>query len=298
MYIESVVRYLQKSSGLEKRIEEEVNAEVLPKIIDKCRENARKHLFYFMKRFGCWKELQISAALGGETWDTFAHFRVLREFALSHDFINEGKLFIERTNKIKPVNLYDERGMESLHDNTSTDNMDNMSINKWLNTHNVLTHEKLLELSRPMNQFNKEKSFNEYQTSLLVVSNVEDVRKQVEFPAELLEAYKNNTNIVNKEKDDIPLTKVRKLYNSVRDANEINDKLYELYVRDMLQLEDMSDASELNKYIPFLKYRRDEKMYEITGSRKYDTNLEAALKKARAEYPEYEANKFNWKSCS
>lgn len=309
MHIESVGKYLQKSGGLEKIIEEQINEELLPKIIDKCRENSKKHLFYFMKRFGCWKELQISAALGGETWDIFTHFKLLQDFALTHDFIHEGKLFILRTNKIQPVDWFHEKmhieGMAqltSLHQtilefNNNNDRyyFDNLSINKWLNINNVLTNEKLLELSKIIAEPIQEKSFYEYQLQLFVVSNIEDVLKEIIFPSELVDAYTNNKPIINKVKDDIPLFKIKKLYQTTIYANENNEKLYESYKTD---LENLPHNAENVKYIPFLKYKKDEKMYEISGTRKYDSNIEFALQKAHYEYPEYEENKFNWKICS
>ena len=51
--------------------------------------------------------MQISAAIGGETWDTYAHFNLLRSFAFAYDYIHnvEGFTFIERTNPIQPVDL-------------------------------------------------------------------------------------------------------------------------------------------------------------------------------------------------
>lgn len=59
---------------------------VLSKVSIPCRENAANHLYFFLKRFGCYKELQISAALGGGIWESnYEEFRQLKTFVLNFD---------------------------------------------------------------------------------------------------------------------------------------------------------------------------------------------------------------------
>ena len=61
---------------------------IIEQIPANCRDSAYRHLMYFGSRFGCWKELQISAALGGGAWDSdYLEFKLLKEFVLSHDCI-------------------------------------------------------------------------------------------------------------------------------------------------------------------------------------------------------------------
>lgn len=309
MHIETVGRYLQKSGGLEKIILDKINEEILEHIINECRENAKKHLYYFIKRFGCWKELQISAALGGETWDTFQHFINLRIFALSHDYINDINLFIPRKNIIKHINLNNQTVsiegfthsntlnkiiLEYIHNNDDDVYVNNLSINQWLYRNHVLQNEKLIELSVPIDEYVKEKSLYEYQTSLFVVSNIEDVNKKIEFPSELNDAYEHRKNFINKKKSDITYTQIKKLFNDTVFANTKNDEYYQFYKNELKTLE---VSPELYKYIIFLKYRKDRKEYVITGSHQSDIDIKKALLKAQREYSEYEQNKFNWKIC-
>ena len=54
-----------------------------------CAVIVEEFLKKFITRFSCWRELQLSAALSGDTgiWNNLAIGRVLKEFALNYDFV-------------------------------------------------------------------------------------------------------------------------------------------------------------------------------------------------------------------
>jgi hypothetical protein len=89
---------------------------IIEQIPDNCRDSAYRHLKYFAARFGCWKELQISAALGGGAWDSdYLELKLLKKFVLSHDCIpitpiTERKLpdTVENPDYYKKANCHDQ----------------------------------------------------------------------------------------------------------------------------------------------------------------------------------------------
>ena len=310
MNINAHKNYIEKAANLDLIVKDELIEVILPQIIDKCKDNAMIHLEYFLKRFGCWKQLQISAALGGETWETFEHFKILREFALTHDFISERTHFIERQHAIHPIDWNEENvhieGIAQLsslqktiseYKNNDSKQIDNLAINKWLHINNVLSVEELDKLESiplPLADAVEEKSYNKYQQTLLFVSDIDDVTKKIEFPDELQKAYEENRDII--QKINIPFAKIKRLFIDIQEANKIRETLYESYKADLDALLASENLENL-KYIPFLKYRKNEKSYFIPPH-KETPNLIEALEIARKTYPYYDENKFNWKVCS
>jgi hypothetical protein len=77
---------------------------ILEKLPKNCRHNAYLHLEYFINRFGCWKEIQISAALGGGIWESdYTEFVELRDFVLNNDIV---EIEIEEQKKAEVWNEY------------------------------------------------------------------------------------------------------------------------------------------------------------------------------------------------
>ena len=107
-----------------------------------CRHNAYLHLEYFLKRFGCWKEIQISASFGGGIWESdYEEFTILREFVLNYDIVENDEnekeiwdeynkprigaieLYQDKPNpffifvkRISPINYYNFLNIEKYHD--------------------------------------------------------------------------------------------------------------------------------------------------------------------------------------
>lgn len=67
----------------------------------KCQSDIKSFLKEFINRFGCWRQLQLSAALAqpGELWIIVPVARYLREFALTYNWCNPIDLDIERDQK-------------------------------------------------------------------------------------------------------------------------------------------------------------------------------------------------------
>ena len=312
MYIDGVGRYLNKARGLDEDIGEYIiETIILPYIIEECKNNAREHLLYFLKRFGCWKQLQISAAIGGEAWDTYKHLTLLQRFAFTHDCIYDiqGLTFIERINPIQPVDLNASVPIvggnnaplsQILNYNNDGILINNFEINSWLHYYNVISSEKLSQLSQQPssssdNNVVEEQSFNGYKIKLFKSSSLDDfLGKIIEFPPELMDYYINKKDYINPTKGNIPYNKIKNLYDDVQIANNNNLKFYQDYITDLNSVTD----SELRKYIPFLIFTRNNKSYESKGFPMSQINITKALQTIKKRYPEYELNKFNWRICS
>uniref|UniRef100_A0A6C0HGG8 Uncharacterized protein n=1 Tax=viral metagenome TaxID=1070528 RepID=A0A6C0HGG8_9ZZZZ len=257
-----------------------------------------KHLEYFINRFGVWKELQISAALGGgrdtkSVWDIrgFPYVQKLRDFALNNDYDYDTKTFIPRRETIDLFNWKEERYIPFGKDYDS--NCDFRAINGWLTDNGCkITYES--DLIGPIVVLNRS-NFNYYKTMLRNTS------------------YKL-TDIL---KADFKI-KLPKTLDQVPEENDVKKELNEMVVKittnipavrakitmDLKEVE-QSSSPDLLKYMPFLKFQivrgpalGPNTEYEVDGEMGSHKTILSALLKAQELYPSYTtSNPFEWDYC-
>ena len=141
----------------------------------------------FLEKFSCWKELQLSAALSGDTgiWNKLAVGRVLKEFVLNYDFSYDKKHikddvyenntlpdpeqkysrqintmitspFLKKRNSRLNNLTYDIPSIETLPDIDTTTKEFAVVLNKWLFENNALckdlkNQDPERDIARPLN---------------------------------------------------------------------------------------------------------------------------------------------------
>jgi hypothetical protein len=302
--------YIEKSGELikfylEKKIDE-INDFLIKDISEDCKSNAKKHLSLFMKRFGTWKHLQISAAFGGETWDEYDHFRSLREFALNNDLV-EKNTFVKRNDPIERIdpesefnllsNSNDGKMMQfkfNEFDKCPINTVPKGSVNEWLIKMNVITRENMVNISSANSSSLPPvlENMGAYRGLYNKSVNLSKIDKKVEFPRELQNAYDNQTDI----NELITKNIINKIH---EDIDGLNASLPDITSKVKKEIEDYkikNKDSDLIKYIPFLKYNR--KNQEYSSEYFSDSDLEKTLKDIKKKYPFYTLNnKWNWIKC-
>ena len=304
------INYIEKSGELIKYYLAEsigkINEILLKDISKECKSNAEKHLSVFMKRFGIWKHLQISAAFGGETWNEYDHFKSLREFALNNDLV-EKNTFVKRNDpieKINPKSKFEILGNDGKINEFMFNDFDKCpintgpkgSINEWLIKMNVITRESAngntnanantSSLPQVLENYGAYK--REYTQSV----NLNKIGVNVVFPRELQDAYDNQRDI----NDLITKDTINRIH---KEIVILNASLPDITIKVNKEIEDYSNKnkdSDLIKYIPFLKYNRINKEYSSDYSS--SANLEEILKEIKKKYPFYTRdNMWNWVKC-
>ena len=249
------------------------------------------HLEYFINRFRCWKELQISAALGGgldarSAWQVFSYFRKLRDFALSNDYDQSTKKFIKRD--VKNVIIpFDWKAAKFIPLATEIDpSCDYEEINLWLTSNHVKIDPRFLEDKKKELKLDVD-SYSTYRAKIrnadYKLSDLTDPNFKVELPKD----------ISNMRPENIDVGKLKDLNKIVSDINAIKYK--EKLDTDLATIK---VDSPLYKYIDFVSYSIPQGFYKSNSPVLSEANLSILLIKLQKYYPKYTTdNPFNWEIC-
>jgi hypothetical protein len=238
--------------------------------IDKVCPSAKQHLEFFIDRFGCWKELQISAALGGgrdarSAWQVFSYFRNLRRFALSHNYDISTRTFIPRSEEI---NIFDWKTSGWLPFAPEYDpTCDHIRINKWLKDNGVniaasaasAASASTAAIVLKLDGTTYSRYRNKVRNTDYNLSTIQQPEFEVELPKEINEMLPENVNSES-------LKDLKKI------VSDMNLKLKGLKDKIITEISEINKRDPLDKYMSFVKYSINREQY-IDDDNKYYKSL-------------------------
>ena len=287
------IRYVEKSCHMKKSeylYSDKLDGNIDLSLFSGSCPSAELHLEYFMNRFRCWKELQISAALGGgrdarSAWQVFSYFRKLRVFVLSHDYDTSTKQFIPRDseNVIMPFDWETTRYVPFA---TEMDqDCDPTQINLWLERNGVKIVQAVQSEKKELTELSRN-TFITYRAKIrnadYKLSDILEPDFEVELPKDILKIRPENID-----------AEVLKDLNKM--VSDLNSKKYkEKISRDLDEIK----GNPLYKYIDLIKYSINQGKYTANLGLISEDNIITVLKKMEKKFPMYTTdNPFNWKIC-